>query len=37
MTGRKLAGMAIVTLALLGCSVPVVIFAVQTAEYVFGY
>lgn len=33
---RKLAGMVIVTLALVGCSVPVVILAMQTAEYVFG-
>lgn len=37
MTGQQLAGMAIVTLAFIGCSVPVCIFAMQTAGYVFGY
>ncbi len=33
---RKFAGTVIVVLALAGCSVPVVIFAMQTAAYVFG-
>jgi hypothetical protein len=33
---RKFAGMVIVTLAFAGCSVPVVILAMQTVQYVFG-
>jgi hypothetical protein len=33
---RKFAGVVLVTLALACCSVPVVILAMQTAEYVFG-
>ncbi len=33
---RKFAGTVIVMLAFAGCSVPVVILAMQTAEYVFG-
>ncbi len=36
MTGRKFAGMTIITLAFIGCSVPVFILAIQTAEYLFG-
>lgn len=34
---RKFAGMVLVTLAFAGCSVPVVILAMHTAEYVFGH
>lgn len=37
MTGQKVVGITLFTLAFIGCSVPVVIFAMQTAEYVFGY
>lgn len=33
---RKYAGMVLVTLAFAGCCVPVVIFAMQTAQYIFG-
>jgi hypothetical protein len=34
---RKYAGMVLVMLAFAGCSVPVVILAMHTAEYVFGW
>ncbi|ETW94291.1 MAG: hypothetical protein ETSY1_35550 [Candidatus Entotheonella factor] len=33
---RKYAGMVLVTLAFAGCSVPVVILAMQTAAYMLG-
>ena len=33
---RKYFDMALITLAVAGCSVPVVIFALHTAAYVFG-